>query len=76
MNQKPSIGRIVHYVLDGSGEHRPAVITKVFGLTCVNLHVFGDACDLGKDINRHPTSVQYEPITETPCTWHWPEREE
>lgn len=76
MNQKPSIGRIVHYVLDGSGEHRPAIITRVYAPTCVNLHVFGDSGDLGRDINRYPTSVQYDPSGEASSSWHWPEREE
>lgn len=80
MNQKPTIGRIVHFVLgiteSTSGEHRPAIITRVYAPTCVNLHVFGDAGDLGRDINRHPTSVQYDPSGEASNSWHWPEREE
>lgn len=45
MNQKPSIGRIVHYVLPyGSckGQHRAAMITGVNVDDTLNLSVFRD----------------------------------
>ena len=44
--QKPSIGRVVHYVLPADarypGEHRPALIVKVWNDSSVNLQVFVD----------------------------------
>jgi len=47
----PSIGRIVHYILpDGpsKGEHRPAIIVRVWGepteVSSVQLQVFADGC--------------------------------
>jgi hypothetical protein len=47
MDQKPSIGRIVHYVLKegrSAGCHRPALIVNCFGpdVPHVNLQVFLD----------------------------------
>lgn len=73
-------GRIVHYVLpDGNhaGEHRPAIIVKVWNQTggYVNLMVFVDGT------NDYPhysgpvwaTSIGYSEDKE-PRTWHWIER--
>lgn len=45
---KPSIGRIVHFVLASgprAGEHRAAIITNVFGGDVVNLSVLLDQHD-------------------------------
>lgn len=45
MEQKPSIGRIVHYVLPNgprAGEHRAAMITGNFGTDICNLTVYLD----------------------------------
>jgi hypothetical protein len=79
---KPSVGRIVHYILpDGpsTGEHRPAIIVKVWNDTYpgVQLQVFTDGSNDG---NTHKsglfwaTSVPYaDPSENTPRTWHWPE---
>jgi hypothetical protein len=56
--QKPSIGRIVHYVLpDGRhpGEVRAAIITRVWGDTCVNLQVFID----GKNDYDDPQNIDH-----------------
>ena len=36
--QKPSVGKIVHFVLDSGpskGQHRPAMIVRVWAETCV-----------------------------------------
>jgi hypothetical protein len=58
------------------GETRPAIITKVWNPTCVNLHVFG--LDNGDSSAGIHTSVTYaETWTEqsTAPTWHWPVRE-
>lgn len=77
---KPTVGRIVHYISlrgpDGSypdNAHSPAVITRVWTDTCVNLAVFEDASVSGV---RFVTScVQDESSTPALYTWHWPERE-
>jgi hypothetical protein len=82
-------GRIVHYVLLESyahdkGEHRPAIIVKVFESIkangTVNMVVFLDGYnDTREEIAGKPvlmawaTSVHYSESKE-PGTWHWPER--
>lgn len=85
--QKPSIGRVVHYVLAPHdlpadkqhcvGEERPAVIVRVWGNdehSGVNLQVFVDGGNDGfKDGTYWKTSVlpSSGPV---PGCWHWPER--
>ncbi len=86
---KPSVGRIVHYVLGGpadaetvnpnsTGEHRPAIIVRVRDERTVQLQVFTDGHN---DRANHPeglmwrTSVHEDEDTKAPGTWHWPERE-
>ncbi len=84
--QKPSIGRIVHYVQEkpaqfGTGVlHLPAIITAVWGDACVNLHVFSDGSNSEPDSTNYPrtkwiTSTNLDE-SESPAarTWHWPER--
>lgn len=80
-DQKPSIGRIVHFVLpamrSGPARHRPAVITMVYSDTCVNLRILFDANDpeiYGEREDRRKSVVLDE--RGEPHTWHWPEREE
>ena len=87
---KPTIGRIVHFVQDKPAQyqpkegprvvvHLPAIITAVWGDTCVNLQVFTDGTNSDEQ-NMAPvkwiTSSTLD-TTETPQprTWHWPERE-
>ena len=77
--QTPSLGRMVHYVLpDGpnAGEHRPAVIVRVWGSDAVNLQVFMDGGNDGAPYLAAgllwATSVKRSD-TPTPRTWHWPE---
>lgn len=81
---KPSIGRIVHFVQrkpSGYGEgvvHLPAIITSVWGDTCVNLQVFTDGTN-SDDQNMHPvkwiTSITLDASEEPQeLTWHWPEK--
>jgi hypothetical protein len=82
---KPSIGRIVHFVQDkpevfGSGcIHLPAIITAVWGDTCVNLQVFTDGynsegVDSSPGIKLITSSMCDETTEPAPRTWHWPER--
>lgn len=79
--QVPSIGRVVHYVLDAGphmGDHRPALIVQVWSDMLVNLVVFPDGSN---DYYPHQGD---EPLTlwrtskkldneYKPGTWHWPE---
>ena len=83
--QVPSIGRIVHYVLDNGrypGEHRPAIIVKVTEdethETRVQLQVFTDSTG---DFDRNQPGaggllwregVRYDEEKRT-NSWHWPE---
>lgn len=89
--QIPSPSRIVHYVLpDGQhpGEHRPAIIVKVWGDengnpqpdSMVNLQVFTDS--VNDFITAHPggsgimwrTSVHRDEDEKKPGSYHFPER--
>ena len=81
---KPSIGRIVHYVQkkpSGYGEgiiHLPAIVTAVWGESCVNLQVFTDGTN-SDEPNTFPvkwiTSVSLDESGLQERSWHWPERE-
>ncbi len=65
--QKPSIGRIVHY--DYNGSIIPAIITKVFSDTVVNLRAFEDST--GSPLWF--TSVKIlEGETSSLGLWFWP----
>lgn len=81
MQQKPSIGRIVHYVAPGSADgrfppaHRAAIVTETF------TPVPGDGEPAIKVCVLNPTGIFFSDwLTEDqtasrPFTWHWPERE-
>lgn len=83
---KPTIGRIVHFVQkrpygypEGSTAVLPAMITAVWGDTCVNLQVFTDGTnsegEYGALSLKWVTSVTLdESETPQPRTWHWPLR--
>lgn len=72
MDQKPSIGRIVHYFVNRAvkdGQPYPAIITHVFSETCVNLFVFSDA--------TYPFDGQLRSSVvrgDGPGCWDWPPR--
>ena len=84
---KPTIGRIVHFVQQMPAQygdrlvHLPAIVTAVWGDTCVNLQVFTDGSNSEPGPNSNPasakwvTSVTYNEMGNPPYTWHWPERE-
>jgi hypothetical protein len=88
---KPTIGRIVHYVQAKPAQygpdqfvHLPAIITAVWGESCVNLQVFTDGFNSEPSLgeNLSPTAIKWVTsvsldASETPQgrTWHWPERE-
>ena len=82
MDEKVTVGRIVHYVLKGgrlgSGEHRAAMVMAVWRSGTPNLRVFLD----GGNDGAMPDGVLWEPYvqqdeeTKAPGTWHWPERDQ
>jgi hypothetical protein len=86
-NQVPSVGRIVHYVMsDGRypGEHRPAIIVKVWEEgnpdSFVQLQVFTDGpndyfspTDPGYSGIAWRTSVHHDETEKKQASWHWPE---
>ena len=81
--QRPSPGRIVHYVLSNgrsTGEHRPGMIVRVWSDTYVQLQVFTDSANdfrsdqQGYDGLFWATSVAHDEDEKKPGTWHWPER--
>ena len=78
MSQKPSVGRIVHYVAFGTpggeykpGSCRPAIVTEVNDRETeeVKATVFQTEGTFTKQCLYHDE-------TRKPGTWHWPEREE
>ena len=84
----PSIGRIVHYVLNhgkSEGQHRPAIIIEtcehlfgagVYSREECQLMVFVDGSNDGTPWHGLPIWATSVPHDEdgTPGTWHWPER--
>ena len=85
---KPTIGRIVHFVQEKPYQpkegprlmvHLPAIITAVWGETCVNLQVFTDGSnsdDANMSAVKWITSASLDASeAPQPRTWHWPERE-
>jgi hypothetical protein len=82
---KPTIGRIVHFVLP-NGQHRPGIVVHNWpgndppgGL--VQLQVFTDSDADGRYNDQLPavswrTSIKQDEETMAPGTWHWPERED
>lgn len=75
---KPSIGRIVHFVVDygNEGKIAPAIITQVWSDTCVNLRVFYDGTNHAPSgTEEWKTSCAYDEREKPdPRTWHWPPR--
>jgi hypothetical protein len=70
------VGAIVHFVLDqgrNKGEHRPAIVVRVWDKDTgsVQLQVFTDDSndDLPGVVWR--TSVMPDPDGQRPYSWHW-----
>ncbi len=85
----PSIGRIVHFVLpaggcfQNAGEHRAAIIVRVWGNDCVNLKVFTDSDVpnaggrmVADGVDVWVSSVIFDPTGVAERSWHWPEDSE
>jgi hypothetical protein len=90
MKQRPSVGRMVHYVAFGTpGGEYPAGICRAATITEVNMLIPGVTVQIDPDgmqtnvglVIFNPTgqffnrSVPYDP-NKAPGTWHWPERVE
>lgn len=75
----PSIGRIVHYVIQ-NGQHRAAVVVNYWPNDDqrANLTVFVDQMndkEFAPNGNLAVGSAKQDEETKAPGTWHWPERE-
>ena len=72
----PTIGQIVHYVMQSS-EHRPAIVVKAWADNSVNMHVFVDGSD---GYPRNCPTMQLQRMRQSdmqePGTWHEIEGEE
>jgi hypothetical protein len=75
MDRKPSIGRIVIFTTE-TGTKCPAIITRVWSDTCVNLRLFLDHDQHRSDElqGETPTSVTLDP-NGGKRTWSWPGHE-
>lgn len=69
VQQKPTVGRIVHYQAKEGQEPHAAIITRVHSDTCVNLVVF----DLGTQASCVETSICLGSPGQVD-TWSWPPR--
>lgn len=75
-------GRIVHFVIPddtrNAGEHRPAIIVKVWDQTSgnANLHVFYDGSNDDAVDGQGDAWITSVLFSEEPQsrTWHWPEK--
>jgi hypothetical protein len=68
MDQKPSIGRIVHYV-DGNQRCNAAIVTRASGVTgSIDLTIFR------QDGEVEPIPAILLDTGRGVSTWHWPER--
>lgn len=70
---KPSPGRIVlfHGVVSNGAREHPAIVTRVWSDTCVNLTVFPDY--MGPQLY---TSVNQDESNSQDIGWRWPPRVE
>ena len=76
--QKPTIGRIVHFKLNegtSKGQIRPALIVRVWNDTCVQLHLFLDKAN-DHSTNDFASSASLATDLEAEChgQWFWPPR--
>lgn len=72
--QTPTVCRIVQFK-DNAGHIMPAIITRVWSDTLVNLTAFPDPSDASlQNAVERPTSVEYDDSLEQPYRWRWPPR--
>jgi len=69
-----SVGRLVHFVIPMTCEHRPALVSRVIDseVGMASLWVFPDHF---RDTASEPFAIRakHDPSA-NPSTWHWPER--
>ena len=77
MPQKPTIGRIVHFIPDVQAlvpnlklPHRAAIVTDVLQDGRPMLKVFDPTAN-----DTVASAVEEDPTGTRPGTWHWPERD-
>ncbi len=80
--QKPTVGRVVHYLHLGGGKCLAAVITDVPHSGDVSLSVFMGPQDNDPNTGAWPappvvpiTYVHEDQTRQIGRSWHWPERE-
>lgn len=69
---KPTIGRIVEYVME-DGQIRPAIIVRVWSDICVQLQVFTDGDNDGKQGNVMWATSVLQDENKSPRSWDWME---
>jgi hypothetical protein len=81
--QKPSIGRIVHYVRGvntaygveaATGVHDPAIVTSINDNGTLNLVTFSDSSSGDKYPVWWREEVAEDQTGANPNSWHWPEQ--
>lgn len=76
--QKPSLGRIVHVPMSTATNNgssvAPAVITRVWNDTTVNVRILADAPPGGSDWRTSLVLVDSFDEGEGLCRWTWPGR--
>lgn len=70
----PTVGRSVHYFPVAGGTPLHAVITRVFGSTCVNLDVSATNTEYPHTMT-HQTSVALRDDPSQTGVWDWPDTE-
>lgn len=76
VGQRPTIGRVVHYALNGGpnvGKPRPAIITDVISDTLVNLTVFPTPGDTHGAFIQVSSCQRTDDPQQVGC-WFWPPR--
>lgn len=76
----PTMGRTVFFVIpkeqrsEGAPLRCAAIITRIWGDTCVNLRLLPDDAHKNPDLVITPTSVVLDESAEQDRSWHWPAR--
>lgn len=71
---KPSIGRIVHFIVTPGENPVAAIVTAVWSDVCVNLRIFQDGSNTQPtQFSEWVTSASFDDSAVPQVrTWHWP----